>query len=114
MACLVEVLVKVYESWTSRRSRTLRVKRDYPCCLKGLLTVIICKHVKKRVFKGWKEAFFVDMVDASACQVSYTLRILQLQRREAHHIKWLKYMRRHIKGKYLLFEATILEILVEV
>jgi hypothetical protein len=55
--------------------------------------------------------------DALACQVSYALRVLALQRREADYIKWLEDVRRvrwHAEGKDHVFEAVVLEILVEV
>ena len=57
------------------------------------------------------------MEDASACQVSDALRVLALQRREAHHVKRLEDVRRvgrHAEGQDLVFQAVVLKILVEV
>ena len=57
------------------------------------------------------------MPDMVACQVSYALGVLLLKRRKTDNVKWLKYMRRmsrHTKSKDLLYEAVVLEFLVEV
>jgi hypothetical protein len=37
----------------------LRIDRDWLCCLEGLSTVLLYKHVEKRVLKGGKEAFLL-------------------------------------------------------
>ena len=81
------------------------------------MTVLFCKHVKERVLKGGKEAFLVNIEDASACQVSNALGVLALQRREADHVKRLedvRRVRRHAESQDLMFKAVVLKILVEV
>jgi hypothetical protein len=55
--------------------------------------------------------------DVSACQVSNTLRVLALQRREADYVKRredVQQMGRHTEGQDLVLQAVVLKILVEV
>ena len=81
------------------------------------MTVLFCKHVKERVLKGGKEAFLVNIEDASACQVSNALGVLALQRREADHVKRLedvRRVRRHTESQDLMFKAVVFKILVKV